>query len=610
MQEEFEYMEDKSYDSMISTIATKLAVNKYNLLKGKKVNFDAEKQANELEVVNKISSVRKEMESKIPGLTLPKDISSIIAEQIMISLDANVTDISQIGKENRFSDHIFEVAVLPKLDMDDVKACIKANEENGIENAYLYAQISAMHEYANNPEKEMELLKIELPDTMRDLADKYTFYVPKDGEEYNNYGEKVNFVVKCNNGDKIVITDSKNPKHNVSKEHSMIIAEIEARRVELGEIKYICNEYPGNQELIDNKMKEYDDGLTGYAFDAVLEDVYEDIESYGVGILFDEDDQFSTRRLDILLSALQPEEASRRGLKDDSFAGMKKFGIMSQVYNYTLSNPEDERAKVALEKLKEIEPRLYSILKKDNFALEKLQTLAQNDYLDAVVAFLTETTDGIDKNAFIDCIEQVLENNKNLKIDNNYITPKIDYVKDIKPEKDKARRLRIEEANKSPKRHSKEEMLEIKKKSLIKMAEKNGVGKMLETNFVPMMIRDKELIEAVEEFLDPNKFGEENNLLGQLTLEDMDGLKNTISRLSQIESETSQRDLKVEGLIQFLGETISRETLRLKQEPLISAENVPAEQIFEQFSDGNELIEKNFQNRNKDLNDNEGPDSR
>ena len=148
---------NKTYESTIETIAGIMAVNKYNAKNGKKINFEMEKQANELEVIKKINSTKSEIEGKIPGLTLPKNINHIIAEQIMIRMDPEVTEISQIDRESNFSSDVFEMVVLPKLDIEDVKRAIKENEQNGIPNAYVYEQVESILDVSKYDEKEMKL---------------------------------------------------------------------------------------------------------------------------------------------------------------------------------------------------------------------------------------------------------------------------------------------------------------------------------------------------------------------------------------------------------------------------------------------------------------------
>lgn len=592
--EQEEHISNRSYNSKIESIAGMLAVNKYNIKKGKKVNFETEKQANEIEVKNKIGTIRKELEGKIPGLTLPATLSHIIADQMLERIDSGITEISQIDRESNFSSSIFEKSILPKLDMDDVKKCIDANERNGISNAYAYPQIKAMYDFAKDPEKEMDLVMIDLPETMKNLGPGIKMYVPKEGNEYNRFGEKVQVMVECANGSKISIIESDKPDEKINEEQALEVAEIETRADLINELSLQCRENPNDAMLIEDNLKKYDDALIGLGIDAALEDVFEKIESYGIGMFFDEDYQYNVQSFDKLLDALQPETAKARGLNDDSFATTWKMGVMSQVFGYSKDNPNDERVNAALGKLRNIEPELYSILENNPLAFEQLQTVAKSSYPNKITTMITGTTQSVDKEEYIRQLQRALEVNKNVQVEPQYTTKQVDYATEIKPGWDDARERREAEAEAQSKpqpKVSQEDILKRKKQVLLGIAKARGVGKMLERQFMHFAQTDKSVLGLIEEFFDPENRGQEGNLLDSLTIEDCEGLKNAITQISIIQNNDTTRNFRFENCIQLLGNTIANESAKLSKKQVLSADKLGVKDIVQQFSDENDKFD-------------------
>lgn len=582
--EQEERMTNKSYKSKIESIAGMLAVNKYNIKKGKKVNFEAEKLANETEVRNKIGSIRKELEGKIPGLTLPSTLNHIIADQMLERIDSGITEISQIDRESNLSSTIFERTILPKLDMDDVKQCMDANEKNGIPNAYEYAPLKAMHDFAKDPGKEMDLVSIGLPESMRDLENDYRMYVPKSGSEYNGYGEKVQVVVECPDGSKISVIDSDKPDEKIDQEQAIEVAEIGARGDLIKNLLSQCRDNPEDKALAEDNLKKYDEALRGLGIDAALEDVFEKIESYGIGMFFDEDYQYNMQSFERLLDALQPENANARGLNDDSFAMTWKLGIMSQMFRYAKDNPNDARVTAALGKMQNMEPQLYSILENNPLAFEQLQTVAKSDYPNKVTTMITGTTKSVGKEEYIRQLQQKVEFYKDVPVEPQYATKQVDYATEIKPGWDEERRKRAErEAPKEQPKVPHEELLKRKKKALMDIAKFCGVGKMLEGHFIHFAEKDKDVLGFIEEFFDPKKRGQEGNLLDSLTTEDYEGLKKAITQISIMQNKDKARDLRTESYIQILGNTIAN----LNRGQVLSADNLGIEDIVQQFSGEN-----------------------
>lgn len=468
---------NKTYESTIETIAGIMAVNKYNAKNGKKINFEMEKQANELEVIKKINSTKSEIEGKIPGLTLPKNINHIIAEQIMIRMDPEVTEISQIDRESNFSSDVFEMVVLPKLDIEDVKRAIKENEQNGIPNAYVYEQVESILDVSKYDEKEMKLTELTLPETLDMFKNDITMYVPLEGEEYTKYGEKVCYVAKCKDGSQITMTQPDDPKQMPSEEQAQLTLAIEALKQNFIDSKVEFRRNPYDEEKLQEFLDGYRKNLMGVGFDAALSDVRSDIECYGVEVLFDDDFPEYEKTFEILMEELEPSNANAKGFDDDSYATMLKFEIMAKLYNYSQENPDNKKAQLALEKFKNIEPKLFDILEKDPQALEKLQTLAQNDHYEQVVMHLTDSADGTDKYEFIDLIEKEIEQNKELVIDKNYTQKKVDYKNDIKPGWDEARnRKKLTEEARNQKKLTEEEIIQNLTNSLNRIRTAKGTS--------------------------------------------------------------------------------------------------------------------------------------
>lgn len=119
----------RSYDEKITEIASKIAINKYNVFQGKNINLEAEISGNIDEVNTKINQVRNELEQKVPGLGLPKNINDTIAEYLLHSIDSGISDISQLANQNSVSDQIFKDVVLPNSERSDVIACMKQNDK-------------------------------------------------------------------------------------------------------------------------------------------------------------------------------------------------------------------------------------------------------------------------------------------------------------------------------------------------------------------------------------------------------------------------------------------------------------------------------------------------
>ncbi len=586
--EQEERMSNRSYKSKIESIAGMLAVNKYNIKRGKKVNFEAEKLANETEVRNKIGSIRKELEGKIPGLTLPSTLNHIIADQMLERIDSGITEISQIDRESNLSSTIFERTILPKLDMDDVKQCMDANEKNGIPNTYEYAPLKAMHDFAKDPGKEMDLENVRLPDSMNDLGNDYRMYVPKSGSEYNRYGEKVQVVVGCPDGSQIFVIDSDKPDEKIDEEQAMEVAEIAARGDVIKELSWQCRENPNDKALIEDNLKKYNDALRGLGIDAALEDVLEKIESYGMGMFFDKDYQYNVQSFDMLLDALQPENAKARGLDDDSFAITWKMGLMSQMFRYAKDNPDDPSVIAALGKMQNMEPQIYAILENNPLAFEQLQTAAKSDYSNKVTVMITGTTEGIGREEYMRQLEQKLEFYKDIQVDPQYTTKQVDYATEIKPGWDETRRKSDErsQAKETPK-ESQEEILKRKKQVLLNMAKACGIGKMMRTQFVYWAQKDKDVLGFIEDFFDPEKRGREGNLLDSLTIEDCEGLKKAISQISIMQNNDKSRNLRVENYIQILGNTIANELAKSSKGQVLSADKLGVEDIVQQFSKEN-----------------------
>ena len=90
----FERMENQgSYSERITEIASRLAINKYNANKGKNVDLNSEIKDNVASVNNKINAIRIEIEKKIPGLDLPKDLDDTIAEYLIGAIDSGINKV-------------------------------------------------------------------------------------------------------------------------------------------------------------------------------------------------------------------------------------------------------------------------------------------------------------------------------------------------------------------------------------------------------------------------------------------------------------------------------------------------------------------------------------
>ena len=125
----FERMENQgSYSERITEIASRLAINKYNANKGKNVDLNSEINDNVASVNNKINAIRVEIEKKIPGLDLPKDLDDTIAEYLIGAIDSGITEISQLSVEEGLSTEIFKENVLPNKDREEVLEVMKKNE--------------------------------------------------------------------------------------------------------------------------------------------------------------------------------------------------------------------------------------------------------------------------------------------------------------------------------------------------------------------------------------------------------------------------------------------------------------------------------------------------
>lgn len=162
----FERMENQgSYNERITEIASRLAINKYNANKGKNVDLNSEIKDNIASVNNKINAIRIEIEKKIPGLDLPKDLDDTIAEYLIGAIDSGITEISQLAVEEGLSTEIFKGKILPNKDKEDVLGAMKKNEASGIEMRISEGEIVALYEQKNLNYKK----KYEIPVTLKEL---------------------------------------------------------------------------------------------------------------------------------------------------------------------------------------------------------------------------------------------------------------------------------------------------------------------------------------------------------------------------------------------------------------------------------------------------------
>ena len=173
----FERMENQgSYSERITEIASRLAINKYNANKGKNVDLNSEIKDNVASVNNKINAIRIEIEKKIPGLDLPKDLDDTIAEYLIGAIDSGITEISQLAIEEGLSTEIFKGNVLPNKDKEEVLEAMKKNEASGIGMRISEGEIVALYEQK----------KYKIPETLKELMPELN------EEEYNEYENRMN----------------------------------------------------------------------------------------------------------------------------------------------------------------------------------------------------------------------------------------------------------------------------------------------------------------------------------------------------------------------------------------------------------------------------------
>lgn len=541
-----EISREENYSEKVTKIASKLAIEKYNSQKGKNINLEMEINDNIKLVSDKINSVKEEMEKIIPGLRLPLDIEETIAEYLLMSIDGN--GLQQLNDTTSMSITIFKEVVLPSKDKNEVLAYMQENHEKGISNQLEYDTIDEIFKIEN---AQVEMIK----------------------EKWSNIGEII-YIQERSDGTTMVFT---NPDENSFVSQTDFDNEKEITELENKAYKEFERNRFGNQKTTEEDIQICRENMHGNGIDAYLRDTYSNLILYGVREIIDGSNNYATNRMNLLLEAINPQNANKNGYIEDQYTMIIKMGIYSRIMNDPYIDQNSEQMKCLKEKMREADAELYELIEKDPLILEKIQTSTQEpELLNAVIKHF-ETTDSISRDEFLDNIRTFSRNSTDLKFEKKYINTFADYQKQYEEE---YRNYKLREERKAGvKPKSIEEKLKNKKIAFRRISKDKGVGIAVNSFFTKQMLESDsgETLQMIHEFFDPDNSNPEENFIELVNEDDIKIMTNRLNVL--IENQSN----KTAPYICELGKLI-KELSERKKTNVISSENVDVKSVIENIS--------------------------
>ncbi len=552
----FEKMKNnRSYSEKVTEIASRLAINKYNVLQGKNIDVEKEINGNVEEVNAKINFVRKEIEKIIPGLSLPKNINDTIAEYLLTSIDSEINTPEQLANDNSISIQIFKDVVLPSKDRSDIVACIKQNQANRVTNQISYSELESI--FAKN--KEQKEIK-DIQSRWKGLGNIVGVQHHEDGSTtVFTDSEKYGFIDEADKETEMKIEDERSKMQNL----------------------FYDNRFKNGDEVRD-AVEEFSGMLVGEGIDAALRLAYSNLVVHGAREFLDGNNPYASETLDKLLDSISPENSNKNGYMEDAYTMIMKMGIYNRFLNDPQIDQNSPEIQVLRNKMKVADPQLYDLMEREPQVLAKIQTAMQNKELLEVVGDLMRDSDSISRESFFGRVEELLEQHKDEPIDVKFTEEFRDYNKEFELEKrqiedDKRTKENMDRKKETVKYQSYEEMVETKKNAYYRLAEKAGPGVAVSSLLsMDSIERDKgENLPILTNMFDFNKIGEEGNFVEAIDEKAVELMKKRLKELLK-----KQDDPKMAPYIYALGDLISKASER-ENIKVISAENVDVKSVIE-----------------------------
>lgn len=538
---EFKEMDVQSdYKEKVSTIATKLAINKYNAMQGKNVNLNSEIDVNIQLVNNKISQIYNEIKNELIGINLPKDLNDTIAEYLLRSIKPGEFKIEKIGNTEKISQKIVFDEILKD---EEKKEIYIENKEN---------EISILNELSNDK-------KIE------DIGTVIETITLENGTEFvfiNPYDERFRI------------------PENESKD---VEIEIMNEQCRIGELE---QDFAFGKIDLETAIGEYKEGLNGLKLDARLRNVFGVLELFGAIELVRDDspmNQYRRESLFALLEATKAENAEANGFEEDSYTMAMKLGIYSRILNNPAMNVNGKYQNEIKRKMKEANPELYMLLEKEPKVLEIIQTISGTDNPSDASIIIFGDSEPRSKEEFLQKMKELAEKNREIPLDPNVTKASKDYVKQNgayfielrEEEKRREHREYLERIRSLPY----EEKVQYRKNQIISNIEASGIGIAIASTFSKNMLDmdNGEIVEAIEEIFDFNDLDKTGNYVRQITAEDIELMKRRLDSLLEYQTEENR------PYIMALGNIIKGAT-ELEKGKILSADNIDVKTLIDGIS--------------------------
>lgn len=538
---EFKEMEvQEDYNEKITTIATKMAISQYNVMKGKNVNLDFKIAENIGSVKNKISQIYEEIEKKSLGITLPSNLNDTIAEYLLRTIKPGEFKIEEIGNIDIISTQILHKEIL----VDQEKKHIYDEKK---------AQQTVSQNMLNSDTSIEEIGKII--------------------ESY-----------KLNDGTEIVFLDPLDERFRIPVGESLDIEkEILEEEIRLSKVD---EDFAFGNINLETAINRYKEDMNGLKLDARLRKEYERLEAFGAIELVRNDNannEYNREKLKLLLDAIRPEKAQENGFVNDSYTMSMKLAIYSRIMNDPIMQENGEYQNEILSTLKEADPELYALLEREPKILEIMQTISKckNPSDAAIIIFGDSEPRSADE--FLETMEKLAIKNRNIPI-NPDVTKgfgkyKKEYIEDLREKARQEERNKEKERIERMKNAPYEERVKYKKEQIIRNIEKTGIGPAIMATFSFNMIdRDSgEVLDIMGELLDFDEVGQDGNYASQISSKEIELMRRRLDSL--LEHQTEER----KPYIMFLGNVINRAS-ELEKSKVISAENVDVKGVIENIS--------------------------
>lgn len=582
-------VEQDDYNGKIRTIASKMAVNKYNYFQGKGINLDEEISGNLDLVKNKISQIYKTIEEKIPGLDLPRDLNDKIAEYLLMNLKPDTVEINQVDNNGELSERIFKREVLGNKDQEEIDAHISKKSFNS---DYSYSESDRME----NQDEKQENLSEKYHGLDGDLFRE----IPIDDdiiEQYKDIGN-VTAVFEDTDGGKIVFLDPNNEKYKIPEDEADEVEEeifLKQRETE----KNDENAKYGIDIDVKQCITNYKKNLHGLGIDGKLRAMYRNLVTSGAIEVVSNDSQYNEYRresLYALLDSVKKENAVENSYDEDSYTLITKLGIFSRLMNDPIMQIDGEYQKELHDRLRNTDPELYSLLERDPKILEKIQTRGNTKYLMNAIIEIFGTSDSKSRGDFFQMAEEVSRTVDDKEIEEEVTDGFENYENDYKnfliEKRNQEKRYRIKCALEA-KMNNPIDMEQIpmsirinmRKSTIEKLIKKAGVGTAINSFFTLKRINGDrgQTLEAVNELLNFDEIGNEGNYVSQITDKDIQIMRDQLNVLLENQNE------KIAPYICVLGDIIAKASEREKAK-IISADNLKTEEIVSKFGDGTDIL--------------------